>query len=79
MQRRIGSAMLFAAAAALVAWAAWPGSSANFATSVDRDDVITVVVALAGLALVARRFFGPAGGSRQPGSFASVGMSRSWR
>jgi hypothetical protein len=64
MQRRIGSAMLFAVAAALVAWAAWPGSPANFATSVDRVDVITMVVVLAGLALLARRFFGPAGDSR---------------
>ena len=30
--RRIGRAMLFAAAAAVAAWAAWPGSSARFAT-----------------------------------------------
>lgn len=64
MQRRTGSAMLFAVAAALVAWAAWPGSPSNFATSVDRVDVITMVVVLAGLALLARRFFGPAGDSR---------------
>jgi hypothetical protein len=64
MRRRIGSAMLFAVAAALVAWAAWPGSPDNFATSVDRVDVITMVLLLAGLALLARRVFGPAGDSR---------------
>jgi hypothetical protein len=39
MRGRIGSALLFAAAAALAAWAAWPGSLASFATSVDRVDV----------------------------------------
>lgn len=64
MRRRIGSALLFAMAAALVAWAAWPGSPASFADSVDRADVITVVVVLSGLALVARWLFGPAGSSR---------------
>ena len=64
MRRRIGSALLFAVAAALVARAAWPGSPASFATSVDRVDVITVVVLLAGLALVARWVLGPAGHCR---------------
>jgi hypothetical protein len=64
--------MLFAMAAALMAWAAWPGSPANFATSVDRVDVITMVLVLAGLALLARRFFGPAGDGRVA-SFLRVG------
>ncbi|HEY6789532.1 MAG TPA: hypothetical protein VI365_19715 [Trebonia sp.] len=64
MRRGISNALLFAVAAALAAWAAWPGSAASFAASVDRVDVITVVVLLGGLALVARRVFGPPGGSR---------------
>jgi len=62
--RRIGSAMLFAVAVAFVASRAWRGSSANAATLVDRVDVITTVLLLAGLALLARRFFGPARDSR---------------
>ena len=77
MRRRIGSAMLFAVAAALVAWAAWPGSPAGFATSVDRADVITMVVLLGGLALVARWVFGPPGSSRvarclRVGAYAAI-------
>jgi hypothetical protein len=77
MRRRIGTAMLFAAAAALTAWAAWPGSPASYATSVDRVDVITMVVLLAGLALVARWVFGPAGRSRvarllRVGTYAAI-------
>src|SRR5579862_3133636 len=59
MRRGTGRSALFAAATALAAWAAWPGSSASFAVLVGRVDVITVVVLLAGLALVARRVFGP--------------------
>lgn len=72
MRRGTGSALLFAAAAGLVGWAAWPGSPASFATSVDRADVITMVVLLAGLALVSRRLFGPAG-SRRAARWLRVG------
>jgi hypothetical protein len=63
-RRGTSGAVLFAAAAALAAWAAWPGSPAGFATSVDRVDVITTVMLLAGLALLARWVFGPPGHSR---------------
>jgi hypothetical protein len=77
MRRRLASAVLFAAAATLVAWAAWPGSRASFATSVDRVDVITMLVLLGGLALVARRVFGPPGSSRaarflRVGAYAAI-------
>jgi hypothetical protein len=77
MRRGTGSAMLFASAAALAAWAAWPGPMGSFAASVDRADVIAMVMLLAGLALVARRFFGPAGGSRaarflRAGTYATI-------
>ena len=61
LPRRIGSAMLFAAAAAVAAWAAWPGSSASFATPGVRSYVIAMVLLLAGLPLLARAFLGPAG------------------
>ena len=64
LPRRIGSAMLFAAAAAVAAWAAWPGSPASFATPGVRGYLITMVLLLAGLPLLARPFFGPPGGSR---------------
>jgi hypothetical protein len=77
MRRGIGSAMLFAAAAALAVWAAWPGSQASFATSVDRMDVVTTVILLGCLALVARWFPGSPGQSRlgrwlRIGTFAAI-------
>jgi hypothetical protein len=61
----------------LIAWWAWPGSPDNLATSVDRVDVITIVLLLAGLPLLARRFFGPPGGSRiarflRVGTYAAI-------
>jgi hypothetical protein len=60
--RRIGRSLLFAVAAAYVAWATWPGSPGTFATVVARIDVVTIVVLLAGLPWLARRFLGPASG-----------------
>ena len=64
LPRRIGSAVLFAAAAAVAAWAAWPGSSASFATPGVRGYVIAMVLLLAVLPLLARPFLGQAGGGR---------------
>jgi len=58
MPRRIVRAALFAVAAAVAAWAAWPDSSILHAAA-DQFGVIATVVLLAGLALLARRFFGP--------------------
>ena len=58
LARRIASTTLFAAAGGFMAWEAWRGSPASFATSVYRVDVITVVAVLAGGALLARRFLG---------------------
>jgi len=63
MGRGMGRATLFAAAG-LAVWGAWPGPPGSFATSVARADVITMVPLLAGLALVARRFFGSSANSR---------------
>lgn len=59
MRRGVGSAMLFAVGAAVTAWAAWPGSSANSATPADRVGVITMILLLAGLPLLARWLLGP--------------------
>jgi hypothetical protein len=59
MVRRIGGLLLFAAAAAVAALAAWPGSPATVYTPVARVDVIAAVLLLAGLPLLARWFLGP--------------------
>ncbi len=64
MRRSIGTAMLFAAAAAAAAWAAWPGPRGYLAISDSRTLMIAMIVMLAGLPLLARRLFGPAGRSR---------------
>ena len=64
MRRGTGNTLLPAVAAVLAAWAAWPGSAAGFAASAGRVDVITVVTLLGGLAIAARRVFGPPGRSQ---------------
>jgi hypothetical protein len=48
----------FLAAAALAAFACWPGSSASTATVADRADVVAAVVMLAVVGWLARRLFG---------------------
>ena len=61
--RRLGRAVLFAAAAGAAAWAAWPRPGVGHA-AVSQFHVIATVLLLAGLPLLARRFFGPATASR---------------
>jgi hypothetical protein len=63
MPRRIGRAVLFAAAAGAAAWAAWPQPGVGHA-AVSQFHVIATMLVLAGLPLLARRFFGPATPSR---------------
>jgi len=63
MPRRLGRAALFAAAAGAAAWAAWPQPGVGHA-AVSQFHVIATVLLLAGLPLLARRFFGPATPSR---------------
>jgi len=63
MPRRLGRVVVFAAAAAVAAWAAWPDSSVLHADA-DQFGVIATVLLLAGLPLLARRFFGPVSDSR---------------
>ena len=63
MRRGIGTAALFAVAAAAAAWTTWPGPPAYLAISDSRALMIAMIVVLAGLPLLARRLFGPAGRS----------------
>ena len=63
MPRRLVRALLFAAAAAVTAWAAWPQPGVGHA-AVSQFHVIATVLLLAGLPLLARRFFGPPSPSR---------------
>jgi hypothetical protein len=60
MPRRLGRAVVFAVAAAMAAWVAWPDSSILHAAA-DQFGVIATVLLLAGLPLLARRFIGPVG------------------
>jgi len=57
--RRVRRVLLFAAAAALMARAAWPGAAAGEVAAFARADVITAIVLLTVLPLFSRRFFGP--------------------
>jgi hypothetical protein len=58
MVRRIGTVLLFTAAAGAAAWSAWPGSSVGDAVPA-RAGVIVLVLLLVGLPLVSRRLLGP--------------------
>jgi hypothetical protein len=63
MPRRLVRVALFAVTAAAAAWAAWPDSSVLHAAA-DQFGLIATVLLLAGLPLLARRFFGPVGDGR---------------
>jgi hypothetical protein len=63
MPRCLGRTVVFALAAAVAAWAAWPDSSVLHAAA-DQFGLIATVLLLAGLPLLARRFFGPVSDSR---------------
>jgi len=63
MPRRLGRAAVFAAAAGAAAWAAWPQPGVGHAAE-SQFHIIATVLLLAGLPLLARRFFGPASPSR---------------
>jgi hypothetical protein len=63
MPRRLVRVALFAVAAAVAVRAAWPDSSVLHAAA-DQFGLIATVLLLAGLPLLARRFFGPVGDGR---------------
>ncbi len=71
MAYKPGRALLFAVAAGAAAWAAWPDSSAGNAAA-GQFGVIATVLLLAGLPLLARRFFGPVSDS-PAGRFLRIG------
>jgi hypothetical protein len=57
--------LVFAAAAAGTAWSVWSGPPGDSAIAINRVDVITISVILAGLPWAVRRVLGPMAGSRQ--------------
>ena len=60
MMRRIGTLLLFAAAAGAAAWGAWPKSPVSLSHgAANQGDVIITIALLAGLPLLARWFLGP--------------------
>jgi hypothetical protein len=58
MMRRIGTLVLFAAAAGAAAWGAWPGSPVSHGAAVQGGIIITLAL-LAGLPLLTRWALGP--------------------
>lgn len=62
LARRTGLLLLFAAAAGVAAWGAWPESSVSLSHgAVNQGDIVITIVLLAGLPLLIRRLLGPAG------------------
>ena len=59
MPRRIGGWLAIGCAAAVLAWACWPGAPGDPATLISRIDVIATVLILAGMPWLVRRRFGP--------------------
>jgi len=64
LPRRFGYPLAFTAAAAVVAWSAWSGPAGDSAIAINRLDVITIAVILAGLPWAIRRARGPVAGGR---------------
>ena len=58
MARRVGTLLLFAAAAGAAAWGAWPGSPVSHGAAVQGGIIITLAL-LAGLPLLTRWVLGP--------------------
>jgi hypothetical protein len=57
--RRMGTLLLFAAAAGAAAWSAWPGDGGHAAVA--RVDIIATMLLVVGLPLLGRRLLGPPG------------------
>jgi len=74
---RLGYPLAFAAAAAGTAWSAWSGPPGDSAVVINRVDVITIAVILAGLPWLIRRARGPVADGRlarlvRTGGYAAV-------
>jgi hypothetical protein len=63
---RVIRVLAFAAGAAAVAWVGWPGRSSDSAVPLNRVYIVAMVVALAALPAVVRRYFGPVRGGWAP-------------
>jgi hypothetical protein len=75
--RRLGYPLAFAAAAAGTAWSAWSGPPGDSAIAINRVDVITIAVILAGLPWIIRQTRGPVAGGRlarlvRTGGYAAI-------
>lgn len=75
MPRKIGFWLAIGLAAAVLAWAAWPGTPDNPATLISRIDVIAAVIILAGLPWLIRRRFGPVGNAWLPRALRVAGYA----
>jgi hypothetical protein len=73
--RGVGYPLALAAAAAGIAWSAWSGPPGDSATAINRVDVITIPVLLAGLPWVIRRVRGPLASSRQARVIRTAGYA----
>jgi hypothetical protein len=72
---RVIRVLAFAAGAAGVVRAGWPGSSSNSAVPLNRMYVVVTVVALAVLPAVVRRYFGPPRSGWRPGAARAGGYA----
>jgi membrane-associated phospholipid phosphatase len=72
---RLGYPAAFAAAAVGTAWIAWSAPPGDSAVVINRVDVITISVILAGLPWIVRRARGPVAGSRQARMIRTAGYA----
>jgi membrane-associated phospholipid phosphatase len=73
--RGLGYRLAFAAAAAGTAWSAWTGPPGDKAVGINRVDVITISVILAGLPWAVRRTRGPMASSGQARMIRTAGYA----
>ena len=75
LNRGVMCPLAFAAAVAGTAWSVWSGPPGDSAVMINRIDVITIAVILAGLPLAVRRAHGPIARSRQAWMIRTVGYA----
>jgi membrane-associated phospholipid phosphatase len=75
LSRGLGYRLAFAAAAAATAWSAWSGPAGDSAIIINRVDVITILVILAGLPWAVRRVRGSVAAGRQARMIRTAGYA----
>lgn len=75
LNRGVGYPLAFAAAAVATAWTAWSGPPGDSAIIINRVDVITISVILAGLPWAVRRARGPMAGGPQARMIRTAGYA----